>query len=222
MKIADWIDPADRLRLEAAVLTAEQACRAEISVVLVGACDRYDGAGWRLGIVLAALVVLGIGAAGASPPAWALLGGQALALGLGRWLCRWDAVRRRFVAESTREARVAACAQRAFAETGLRRSPGHGGVLLFAALFERRVVFLADEGAHTALKPGETWDPVVDLAIDGLRDGRVTQGLLAAIERCGQLLSRRLAASDTPRMPLPAPVPGSLPPPLVLRDADGA
>ena len=56
MRPGKLLDPAARLRLEAAVLEAERDTAGEIVVVVARACDEYGSAGWRLGVSLAALV----------------------------------------------------------------------------------------------------------------------------------------------------------------------
>jgi putative membrane protein len=79
-----------------------------------------------------------------------------------------------------------------------------------AALFERRVVVLGDEGIDRALDPDESWQAVVDLAVAGLRSGAAADGLEAAVRRCGAILARHL--------PPPLPNPDELPNALVLEE----
>ena len=208
------IDPAARLQLESAVIEAERATSGEIVVNVVRACDEYGSAGWRLGVLLAALALLGLAELHAR---WllpwieghlisALFLAELAALGLGHGLARIDVVRRLFVSEALLEERVAERARRAFAERGLARTAGRSGILLFVALFERRAVVLADEGIHRVLGPDESWDEVVAAVVAGLRDGRAVEGLLAAVRRCGEILARRLPAAAREVNELPDPV----------------
>jgi putative membrane protein len=202
------IDPAARLHLEALVADAERRSGGEIVVAVLGACDEYGSAGWRLGVTLAAAAFLGLHVLVPPLAWWGVLGAQALAVALGHALGRLDPVRRRLLPLPLVERRVAERARRCFAEQGLARTRGRTGILVFVALLERRVVVLADEGIHCLLAPGETWQEVVDLAAAGLRDGRVAEGLEAAVRRCGEILARHL--------PPPVANPDELPNALVI------
>jgi putative membrane protein len=206
VKPSALVDPADRMRLEAAVIEAIRATAGELVVFVVRACDDYRSAAWRGGSLLAALAFLGLAVAHAPLPLWAFLAAQGLALGLGHALCHVDAVRRRLVSESYRDARVAERARRAFAEAGLERTRGRTGILIFVALLEHRVVVLADEGIHKALAPDEGWDEVADLVAEDLRRGRGVDGLAAAAARCGAILARHAPAPPRAVTDLPNPV----------------
>jgi len=196
MRASELLDAAARQRLESVICEQERATCGEIVLVVAHACDEYGSAGWRLGVVLAALAATGLAAFAPTEPTWRLLAAQAVALAAGHGLARIDAVRRRLLPEALVEQRVAERARRAFAENGLARTKGRTGVLVFVAILERRVVVLADEGIHRRLDPGETWQEVVDLAVAGLRDGRAAEGLEAALRRCGAILARHAPATE--------------------------
>jgi putative membrane protein len=189
MKPRELISPEARLRIEAAIADAERTTSGEIVVVVAAACDAYAHVGWRLGLLLAAALFLGIALFMPGVPlAWLLavqLGGLLVGLALGRL----PSVRHHLVSESVQEARVAERARRAFAEQGLTRTAARTGILIFVALLEHRVVVLADEGIHRALDPGESWDDVVQLVLAGIREGRADEGLVAAVRRCGEILA---------------------------------
>lgn len=197
------VDPADRLRIEAAVLEAERGTAGELAVRVVGACDPYASAGWRGGVLLAALAGLGLAVLRPDLPLAACLAAQAAGLAAGHALCRIGPLRRRLVRESLMEARVHERARRVFAESGLARTPGRTGILIFAALFEGRVLVVAGEGIDKALEPGETWDEVVAAAADGLGCGRAADGLVAAVKRCGEILAEHLPGPLRPVEDLP-------------------
>jgi putative membrane protein len=200
MRASQWLDVEARERLAAAVREAERATRGEIVLAVVRACDEYGSAGWRLGVVAALLAYCGLHAFAAPLPWWAYLLAQAVALAAGHALARLDPVRRALLPQALVEQRVEERAQRAFLENGLARTQGRTGVLIFVALLERRVVVLGDSGIHRALAPGESWEQIVELAREGLRDGRAVEGLLAAVARCGELLARH-APADAERNP---------------------
>jgi putative membrane protein len=199
MRPGKLLDPAARLRLEAAVLEAERDTAGEIVVVVARACDEYGSAGWRLGVSLAALVFAGLLAFAPPLAGWIYLAAQAAALAVAHAVARIDAVRRLLLSQPLVLARVAERARHAFAENGLANTRRRTGILLFVALLERRVVVLADEGIDRALDPNESWQQVVDLAVDGLRRGSAADavnGLEAAVRRCGEILARHVPAPD--------------------------
>jgi len=207
---SDLIDGEARARLEAAVREAERSTGGEIVVAVVRACDAYASTGWWLGASLAALAFLALGLFAPPLPWIAYLAAQATALGAGLALARVDGVRRLCLRPEAVDPRVEERALRCFAEQGLTRTRGRTGILIFAALLERRVVVLADEGIDRVRGPDESWQAVVDLAVDGIRRGAAAQGLEAAVRRCGAILARHL--------PPPAPNPDELPNALVLED----
>lgn len=192
MRPTKLVSPEDRLRIETAIAEAERETSGEIKVVVVQACDAYAFVPWRLGVLLAALVLLAVVVRGDDVPAAALLGAQAVALGAGLLLGRLPAVRHHLVSDAVQEARVGERARQAFAEHGLARTQNRTGILVFVTLLEHRVVVLADEGIHRALGPGERWEDVVGLVLDGIRSGRAADGLLAAVRRCGEILAAHL------------------------------
>ena len=206
MRVARRIEPADRLRIESSVLAAERDTSGELVVAVVRACDAYGSPGWRLGVWLALFAVAGLGVFVPATPLAGLLGAQLAALLLGHALARLDPVRRRLVSAALSHARAAERAHRAFAETGLSRTPGRTGVLLFVALFERRVIVLGDEGIAGALDPEESFDDVVAEAVDDLRRGCATDGIVAAVERVGSFFARHLPAGPRDPSALPTPV----------------
>jgi putative membrane protein len=182
------IDAAGRMAIEAAVRDAERITSGEILVVICRACDEYGAAGWRCGALLAALVLLGVGLFGPPLSIGPLAALQAAALLAGHALTTLPAVRRAFISEDQLQHCAERRASSAFAEHGLHRTAAHTGILILVALFEHRVVVLADEGVHRRLGPGHSWQEVVDLVLAGIRGGRPAEGIAEAVRRCGAIL----------------------------------
>jgi putative membrane protein len=145
--------------------------------------------------VLAAAAALLVFAAFVPPPSLAaVLAVQVAALGAGHALARIAPVRRFFVSEELLEHAARRRAAAAFTQHGLHRTAAGTGILLLVALFEHRVVVLADEGVNRRLDPGESWQKVVDLVLEGIRAGRAGEGLVAAVRRCGEILAHPFPA----------------------------
>ena len=190
MRPSRLLDVSARERLAAAVRDAERRSLGEIVLVVVRACDEYGAAPWRLGVLLAVAVYCALHGFAAPLPWWWYLAAQALALLVGHALVQIDGLRRLLLGPHLARERVHERAERAFLENGLTRTHGRTGILILVAWLERRVVVLGDEGIHGVLDPGENWQEVVDLAVAGLREGRVVDGLEAAVRRCGEILAR--------------------------------
>jgi len=70
------------------------------------------------------------------------------------------------------------------------------GVLIFVSLAERYARIIADEGIAAKVSNRE-WQEAIDALTAHMRDGRIAQGFLAAIERCGTVLAAHAPPTDT-------------------------
>ena len=190
------VSDAESQAIRAAVAAAEQASAGEIVPLLVDAADDYELADWK-GATLGALTLAAAAAAlHALRPVWGpaatwlVLPAGAGALA-GFLVARFSAAARRWLAGQERlDECVEARAFEAFLRQGVHRTRDRSGVLILVALFERRVRILADEGIHAAI-PAETWEALARDTARAMRDGRPGPALLAAVERCGELLAAR-------------------------------
>lgn len=98
------------------------------------------------------------------------------------------AVRRFATPGPLKTASVRRAALDQFLSHGLHRTRDRTGVLIFAALDERRAEVIADETIFAAA-PTEVWEEVVALLIAGLKAGDLAGGYVAAIERSGDILA---------------------------------
>ena len=192
---SDLIGDAERARIDAAVRAAEEGTSGEIVVAVVRSCRPWDVAGWRCA-ALFALVALAATALWPEP----VPVGMTLLLQLAAGSLAFGAVRVPFVARAflTDNALRDAADMRAaamFSEHGLGNTAGRTGVLILVALFEHRVVVLADEAVNEALEPGESWTGIVDGILARIREGRAVDGLVEAIAACGVILSHPLPSA---------------------------
>jgi len=114
-------------------------------------------------------------------------GGAAVGFLAGRWI---PALRRAVVSDETVKIRVERRARQAFLEEEVFTTRERTGILIFLALFERRVVVLGDEGINRVVDQAE-WDGVVTRLVSGIRSGRPGPALVEAITECGRLLEER-------------------------------
>ena len=98
------------------------------------------------------------------------------------------ALKRLFISQAEMTEEVGEAALTAFFRHRLAETRDRTGILLFVSVYERRAVVLADKGINLKVAP-ETWRQVVDLVLQGIREGRAAEGLCEAITRCGELVT---------------------------------
>lgn len=111
-------------------------------------------------------------------------------------------VRRALTPGSLKAARVKRAAMEQFLGHGLHVTRDRTGVLIFAALAERRVEVIADEGIYAAA-PNAVWDEVVADLVAGLKRGEIADGFVAAVSRAGTILATHVPPRSDDRNELP-------------------
>jgi putative membrane protein len=96
-------------------------------------------------------------------------------------------LRRLLIGAGALDSAVRQRAVRAFLEHGVHRTQGETGVLVFASLFERRVVILGDRAIHEKMGD-EGWRQAVSALVSGLRRGDPADGFVSAIAQVGARL----------------------------------
>lgn len=194
--VTRFFTAADRAEIQAAVAEAETRSAGEIVPYAVSACDDYQEARWR-GATLAALLA-SLGAAlvhtlggfwGGLLDLWIAvppLAGAAVGY-LVTQACPW--LRRLLAGAELLERRVAQRAAAAFLEAEVFATRDRTGILIFVALFERRVVVLGDAGINARVQQHE-WDRIVADIVAGIRAGTPGKALADGIRACGALLQR--------------------------------
>lgn len=179
--------PEDMEKVRAAVVKAESGLTAEIVPCVFEQSSPYPesvwaGAGAGMSLAVGGLFLLDI-----FHPLWLPLSRMILwvpAAGLlGAALGRWHGPAKRALLGGRRmEEAVARRAKEVFFDRGIARTAGRDGVLIYASLLERRVVVLADEAVRAKVPPA-AWDAAVAAMTALAAEGRVADGLSAAVER---------------------------------------
>ena len=192
------ITQADRDRIAAAVLEAEQHTTGEIVPMIVGRSDDYPGARWRLAIVTALLCgFIVYFFLGDMDPAW-ILWAQIPGLYLGYALGHFGPVLRLFMESDRVEQEVHQRALEAFFELNLHATADRTGILVMASLLEHRVEILADTGVNAKVADG-TWDQIVTELVARLKTDDLTEGFCVAVRDCGKILEKDFpGAHDNP------------------------
>ena len=188
--------PADLRRIEEAVHEAEKRTSGEIVPYVVERADGYADSIWRGSTLGALFAVLGTAAAvqttevwGVPLPLW-IAAPAVLGAAIGHLACRFiPPLKRLLVARSVLDERVHERAAQAFLSEQVFATRDRTGVLIFLALFERRVVVMGDKGIAAKVRQDE-WDGLVAGIVRGMREGKAGGALVAAIAECGALLER--------------------------------
>jgi putative membrane protein len=85
---------------------------------------------------------------------------------------------------------------------GLARKKDRSSVLIFVSLAERYARIIADEGI-AARVPQTQWQAAIDALVVHMRDGRIADGFVTAIELCGNELANQFPRSEGSRNELP-------------------
>lgn len=210
------IDDQDRALVSAAVAEAEAGTDGEIVVAVAPISDPYRDAALQWSVLVLFLAL----AAYAAFPAfylglldrivgwghvWSareLLTILFLALGLKffgmRLLMAWMPLRLALVPGATKHRRVQRRALACFRVGIERRTRARTGVLLYVSLAERRAEIIADETIHSKVQP-EVWGEAMAALVQAVKDGKIGEGMAAAVSRIGVVLAEHFprSADDT-------------------------
>lgn len=201
-RIETFFSEAEREAIRAATAAAERKTSGELVVYIVDRCDPHPEVPWKstllggaIGAVVAATGIFLFGGWGARDDLWLLIGVQ-LGLLLGWLASRADRVARSLVGDEALESRVDGRAAEAFVEERVFETEKRTGVLIFVALFEHRVVVLADDGIREQV-PSDAWDGIAREVATGIREGHPAAALIEAVGRCAELLSAHGVPANT-------------------------
>ena len=194
-RIDKLFNKRDREAIVQATTDAERQTSGELVVYVVEQCDPYGEQGWKgaliggaVGALCGALAAWFYGGWGSADQLWNLVGAS---LGLiAGWLAsRFDSVSRALIGKEAIESRAEGRAAEAFIEERVFETDARSGVLIFIALFEHRVIVLADEGIREAV-PESSFGDVAKSIADGIRANDAAEALIEGVGRCAAILTQ--------------------------------
>ncbi len=201
MTLERFFDQAARARVADAVKAAEARTSGQIVPVVVERSGRYGllssalTSSFLFTLLMLGLVVffpaLGI------TPLFVLCSAPVMAVMLVG--LAWLPPVARLLVGAHLEAVVRQRALLAFVEHGVYRTREENGVLLFASIYERKVVVLGDRAVHERLGD-EHWKRAVATLVAGIRAGDPAEGFCKAIADIGEEMAKafpRGAAAQT-------------------------
>lgn len=197
-----FISDNDRQRIAEAIREVESKTAGELVTVIAREADDYYYIPtlWAAltALILPALVkVLGL--------EWTLLdnyGAQISVFLIGALLFRIPVLKYAVVPASVKRRRAMRLAREQFLLQNLHHTEGRTGVMLFVSVAERYVEVIADKGINDVVKPG-AWDWVVAEFVARVKEGKVADGFVSAVEACGEHLTHHFPVQEGDRNELP-------------------
>ncbi|WCT74039.1 hypothetical protein PQ455_02055 [Sphingomonas naphthae] len=200
------LNAQEQARVTAAVTAAEARTDGEIATIIAERSDDYgDIATWYAVLVL--FLALAVVAVWPGLLVWyrglfagweaeltqhelltTLLAIAALKFGATRLLLQWWPLRLALVPGIVKTTRARAAALRAFRVGTEQRTAAHNGVLVYLSAAEHRAEIVADRGIHEKVG-AEEWGEAMAALIAGLKVGKPGDGMVAAVERIGAVLT---------------------------------
>lgn len=195
----DVLTESELSRLREAVEKAEGRTSGEIVPYVVKQSDAYPEAVWKgamAGATTALLIAVLIfnfyegWGFGWLHTGWGTALLAVLAGAAGGFIVAIAPPVRRTLAGSSRLVRIVHLnAMKAFVEEEIFRTRDRTGILLFISVFEHRIEVLGDTGINNKVSSDE-WVEVVEHIREGIKRGRLVEGLIEGIELCGHLLEK--------------------------------
>ena len=215
------MDDADHAKVSAAIAAAEGNTAGEIVVVVTDKSDSYHDVAlhWSLLVLIA---VLAWAAAWPSALRWwwdTLLGGwgaepslrQLLTFLMVLAVAKFTAVllvlkymplRLALTPGNTKARRVRRRALTVFKAAAERRTAGRTGILIYLSMGEHRAEIIGDE-AITSVTTAETWGEAMADLVAQVKQGRIADGMVAAIQDIGVVLSEHFPRSAEDKNEIP-------------------
>lgn len=200
----------DHARISAAVHAAEAHTSGEIVTIIADQSDDYADVAlcWAAGLAALSLVILCIFPHIYLPQVDRVLGRWAfdwtpravlelalftatLKFSVSWLILLWRPLRLWLVPGRVRTARVHKRAISFFKVGAERRTQGRTGVLLYLSLAEHRAEIVADQAIHSRVAQEEWGQAMADLVVH-VREGRIADGMIAAVGDIGAVLSAQL------------------------------
>ena len=203
------IDQPDHVRLSDAVRAAEEGTAGEIVTIIADRSDAYHDVGLHYAILAMLLVPISFAAFPAWPDAilrfvtsgWGerempalyvlIFFLMALVFLIVRYTLAIMPLRLGLTPKATRRRRVRRRAMLLFKVGTEKRTTGRTGILIYLSMGEHMAEIVADEAIYSRV-PDTEWGDAMAAMIEHVAAGRVTDGMIAAVEKVGAILSGHL------------------------------
>jgi putative membrane protein len=201
MKLKKQFSEEELLRIKNAVKEAEDKISGEVVPVIVERSGFYTIANYKAGIIAASIafvfmIILDryIIANGSNTlyydPVFIFVVVTFAGI-LGAVLPNFiDPLKRLLISQDQLDQSTRLRAETAFLEEEIFNTRQRTGIMIFISFFEHEVIVMADKGISKVVDQKE-WDNIVGGLVHQIRNGKIIDGMEAAIKRCGEILLER-------------------------------
>ncbi|WP_126173670.1 TPM domain-containing protein [Altericroceibacterium xinjiangense] len=216
-----YLDPAQHRLVSDAVARAEQLSSGEIVTVVADRSDGYSdiALAWSALIALTALVVLAwfpgfyLDLVDSMLGDWNHVWTPSAIFGLAAsvailkfvavWAIQlWQPLKFAVIPGPIKTARVRDRAISLFRIGAERKTTGRTGIVIYLSMREHRAEIVADEAIASRVDP-EVWGDAMAAMVEHLRQGRIAEGMIAAVEHVGAVLAEHFPRAEGDRNELP-------------------
>lgn len=195
------ISKEDYERIATAIRSAEARTSGEIVCVLAETSSRTTALPVFIAAV-AALVTPWLLVTFTAMTVYRILSLQAVVFLVLLMLLCLPRVRVALMPRRTRRAIAHRVAMEQFKSRGIAKKKDRSGILIFVSLAERYARIIADDNI-AARVPQSKWQATVDALVAHMREGRIADGFVAAIESCGTELAAYFPSTGADHNELP-------------------
>jgi putative membrane protein len=216
-----YLSEADHQRVSAAVAKAEAQTAGEIVTIVADRSDDYNdiSLAWAAAIAFLAIAVftaipdfyLGLidRVLGNWSHDWTQREMLAVALGIGVLkfigmvlIQLWQPLKFFLVPGQIKTARALGRAAGFFKVGAERRTHGRTGIVIYLSMREHRADILADQAIAERVE-AEVWGDAMAALLGHIKDGRVADGMIAAVEEVGKVLAEHFPRAQDDQNELP-------------------
>lgn len=220
-KRAPLLSAEDHDRVSAAVSAAEAHSAGEIVTILTDRSDGYVDVALAWSILAAFTAILALSIApdfylglfdrltGSWANEWTQreIFGLALAVGTIKFIAMmllqlWQPLKFLLIPGQLKSARARERAVTCFKVGAERRTTGRTGVLLYLSMREHRAEIVADQAIASKVSP-EVWGEAMAAMLGHIREGRVADGMISAVEKVGAVLAEHFPRHENDVNELP-------------------
>jgi putative membrane protein len=122
---------------------------------------------------------------------------------VGVWLVQlWQPLKFFLVPPTIKTARALARSIDLFKVGAERRTHGRTGILIYLSMREHRAEIVADEAIASKVPP-ETWGEAMAAMLVHIKEGRIADGMIAAVEQVGEVLAEHFPRAEDDQNELP-------------------
>lgn len=182
------ISDQDRQRISDAIRMAEERTSGEIVCVLMRSASTYSYAP-LLWATLVAFITPWLLVAFTHMSVFRVLSCQVAVFIVVGLILSWSPLRFALVPPAIKRTRAHRAAMEQFFARGVTQARNRMGVMIFVALGEHYARVIADDGVAAVVDQRE-WQHTVDRLTNQIAHGRIAEGFIGAIERCGDVLAK--------------------------------